>query len=225
MKIQLLQCRFTTRYTTYRTSLRPAVIPTHTSDGAEGVEVFGGQQRRREFTDELLEQSGGVIRTDLVPAERTAVKRVLQLLLQHLRPTQWLWAKQTLTAPLHMWCTKILWRYHGIIRSLSSFHSTALLSHWFSRHVWLLHFCPAFFTVSTCSTQVQLQKVTLRFSPFHCLHVKQPLWCGYHGTAKVLLVLIYCKVLCYFDSGLRPWNPQNPFRIETLLLQKWQKLK
>jgi len=59
---------------------------SRTSDGAEGVEVFSGQQRRREFTDQLLEQSGGVVRTDLVPAERTAVKRDLQLLLQHLGP-------------------------------------------------------------------------------------------------------------------------------------------
>lgn len=62
--------------------------PSRTSDSAEGVEVFGGQQRRRQLTDELLEQRRGVVRTDLVPVERTAVKRVLQLLLQDLRGTR-----------------------------------------------------------------------------------------------------------------------------------------
>lgn len=62
-------------------------MPTQTPDGAEGVQMFGGQQWSRQLADEFLQQSRGVVRTDLIPTERTPVKRLLQLLLKNLQQT------------------------------------------------------------------------------------------------------------------------------------------
>lgn len=55
-----------------------------TSDGAEGVEVLGGEQRSGQFPDELLEQRRGVVWTHLVPADLPRVEVGLQVLLQQL---------------------------------------------------------------------------------------------------------------------------------------------
>lgn len=55
-----------------------------TSDGAEVVEVLGGEQRGGQLPDELLEQRRGVVGTHLVPADLTRVEVGLQVLLQQL---------------------------------------------------------------------------------------------------------------------------------------------
>ena len=55
-----------------------------TSDGAEGVEVLGGEQRGRKLPDELLEEGGGVVGADLVPDHAPGVEGGLQGLLQQL---------------------------------------------------------------------------------------------------------------------------------------------
>lgn len=55
-----------------------------TSDSAEGVDVFGGEQGSRQFPDELLEQRGSIVWIHLVPAELSRVETGLQLLLQQL---------------------------------------------------------------------------------------------------------------------------------------------
>lgn len=59
-----------------------------TSDGAEGVQVLGGEQRGRKFPDKLLQQRCGVVGTHLVPAHRARVEVGLQVLLQQLRTEQ-----------------------------------------------------------------------------------------------------------------------------------------
>lgn len=56
-----------------------------TSDGAEGVEVLGGEQGGRQLPDELLEQRRGVVGAHLVPADVARVEVGLQVLLQQLR--------------------------------------------------------------------------------------------------------------------------------------------
>lgn len=42
-----------------------------TSDGTEGVEVLGGEQRSRELSDEFLEKCGGVVGTHFLPLDLT----------------------------------------------------------------------------------------------------------------------------------------------------------
>lgn len=56
-----------------------------TSDGAEGVEVLGGEQRSGQFADELLEQRGSVVCTHFIPADLPQVEVGLQVLLQQLQ--------------------------------------------------------------------------------------------------------------------------------------------
>lgn len=56
-----------------------------TSDSAEGVDVFGGEQGRGQFPDELLEQGSSIVWIHLLPAELPRVKTGLQLLLQQLQ--------------------------------------------------------------------------------------------------------------------------------------------
>lgn len=63
---------------------RGCASPPLTSDGAEVVEVLGGEQRGGQLPDELLEQRCGVVRTHLVPADLTCVEVGLQVLLQQL---------------------------------------------------------------------------------------------------------------------------------------------
>lgn len=55
-----------------------------TSDGAEGVEVFGGEQRSRKLADELLEQRSSIVWTHVVPVDLPWVEVGLQVLLQQL---------------------------------------------------------------------------------------------------------------------------------------------
>lgn len=40
-----------------------------TPDGVEGGEVLGGQQRRGQLPDELLQERRGVVGTHIIPAE------------------------------------------------------------------------------------------------------------------------------------------------------------
>ena len=55
-----------------------------TSDGAEGVDVFGGEQGSRQLPDELLQQRCSIVRIHLIPAELSRVETGFQLLLQQL---------------------------------------------------------------------------------------------------------------------------------------------
>lgn len=63
----------------------PLLPPLLTSDGAEGVEVLGGEQGGRQLPDELLEQRRRVVGAHLVPAHVARVEVGLQVLLQQLR--------------------------------------------------------------------------------------------------------------------------------------------
>lgn len=56
-----------------------------TSHGAEGVEVFCGEQRIRQVPDELLEQRSGIVRAHFIPVEASRVEVGLQVLLQQLQ--------------------------------------------------------------------------------------------------------------------------------------------
>lgn len=78
-------CRAATNSTQRPLPPSPALRPSLTSDGAEGVEVLGGQQGGRQLSDELLEQRRRVVGADLVPADVARVEVALQVLLQQLR--------------------------------------------------------------------------------------------------------------------------------------------
>lgn len=56
-----------------------------TSDGAEGVDVFGGEQGSGQLPDELLQQRGSIVGAHVVPAEVSRVETGFQLLLQQLQ--------------------------------------------------------------------------------------------------------------------------------------------
>lgn len=72
-------------FITYQEETTTVTLLPLTSNGAEGVEVLGGEQGCGQFPDELLKQRSSVIWTHLIPREVPRGKVCLQVLLQQLQ--------------------------------------------------------------------------------------------------------------------------------------------